>query len=148
MWVDWNAFTPGPALTGGILIGAAASVLALMNGRIAGISGVLGGLLRPARGDLAWRAAFALGLLAAPQAFQWVSELPPPQVDAGYATLTVAGLLVGLGTRYGSGCTSGHGVCGLSRLRLRSLVATAVFMVAGAATVFAVRHLFGRETLL
>ncbi|MEO7159244.1 MAG: YeeE/YedE family protein [Polaromonas sp.] len=141
MIIDWNHFTPWSALAGGALIGLAAALLLLLNGRIAGISGVLGGLLKPLRDDIAWRAAFMLGLVVAPLAYGLI-ELPPlPQIDAGYGALIIAGLLVGVGTRYGSGCTSGHGVCGLSRLSPRSLVATASFMAAGFATVFVIRHL-------
>jgi len=143
MTIDWNAFTPWPALAGGVLIGLAAAMLVLLNGRIAGISGIAGGLLRLAKGDIAWRVAFVLGLLAAPLAYSLVSALPQPHIEASHAALVVAGLLVGLGTRYGSGCTSGHGVCGLSRLSPRSLAATAVFMGAGFATVFVTRHLLG-----
>lgn len=141
MHINWNAFTPWSALAGGLLIGLAAAMFALLNGRIAGISGILGGLLRPVRGDMAWRAAFIAGLAAAPLAYAVFSTLPAVQVDAGDGTLVIAGLLVGIGTRYGSGCTSGHGVCGLSRLSLRSLAATAAFMGAGFAVVFVVRHL-------
>jgi uncharacterized protein len=140
MTIDWNAFTPWSALAGGVLIGTAAAMFALLNGRIAGISGVLGGLLRPARGDIGWRAAFVLGLVGAPLAYALVAAVPAPQIDAGLGALVAAGLLVGIGTRYGSGCTSGHGVCGLSRLSPRSLVATAAFMGAGFATVFVLRH--------
>lgn len=143
MSIDWNAFTPWSALAGGVLIGIAAAMFALLNGRIAGISGVLGGLLRPRRGDIAWRAAFVLGLVGAPLLYALVAALPVPQVDAGTGALVVAGLLVGIGTRYGSGCTSGHGVCGLSRLSPRSLAATLAFMGAGFATVFVLRHLLG-----
>jgi len=142
MSVDWNAFTPWPALVGGVLIGVSAALLILLNGRIAGISGILGGLLKPAKGEIAWRAAFVIGLMGAPLIYMLFSALPRPQIDAGYVVLVVAGLLVGIGTRYGSGCTSGHGVCGLSRLSLRSLVATLVFMGAGFLTVFVLRHLF------
>lgn len=141
MSIDWTAFTPWPALAGGALIGLAAALFLLLNGRIAGISGVLGGLLRPVRGDVAWRIAFVLGLAVAPLVYG-LSEAPPvAQIDASYGALVVAGLLVGVGTRYASGCTSGHGVCGLSRLSPRSLVATACFMAAGFATVFVLRHL-------
>jgi len=143
MSVDWNAFTPMTALAGGALIGAAAAMFALFNGRIAGISGVLGGLLAPVKGDLGWRVAFVLGLVAAPLGYAVFAPVPGPRIDAGWGELVIAGLLVGVGTRYGSGCTSGHGVCGLSRLSLRSLVATAAFMGAGFATVFVVRHLTG-----
>ena len=140
MSIDWNAFTPGAALTGGVLIGIAAGMLALLNGRIAGISGIVGGLLMPARQDVTWRVAFVLGLIGAPLVYKLFGTVPAVRVDAGYVVLVMSGLLVGIGTRYGSGCTSGHGVCGLSRLSLRSVVATAAFMSAGFVTVFVVRH--------
>lgn len=141
--IDWLHFTPASALAGGLLIGLAAALLILLEGRIAGISGIVGGLLQPLRkGDVAWRAAFALGLVAAPLLYQALAELPQRRIDTGWATLVVAGVLVGFGSRLGSGCTSGHGVCGLSRRSPRSLVATIVFMTAGFATVFASRHLF------
>ena len=139
--MDWAHFTPWTSLAGGVLIGAAAAMFLLLNGRVAGISGVLGGLLRPSAGDIGWRAAFIAGLVAAPLLYQLAAPLPTVQIDAGTGLLVTAGLLVGLGTRYGSGCTSGHGVCGLSRLSPRSLVATAAFMAAGFVTVFIVRHL-------
>jgi uncharacterized membrane protein YedE/YeeE len=138
--IAWESFTPGSALAGGAAIGAAAAMLLLLNGRIAGVSGILGGALGAARGDRAWRLAFVAGLLAAPWTFRLFSALPAPRFEAGYAALVFAGLLVGIGTRYGSGCTSGHGVCGLSRLSPRSLVATALFMLAGFATAFVARH--------
>lgn len=141
--IAWSQFTPGAALTGGLLIGLAAASFLLLNGRIAGISGILGGLLVPARRDILWRVAFLAGLVGTPSLWLLFSELPPIQVDAGYPTLILAGLLVGIGTRYGSGCTSGHGVCGLSRLSLRSLVATLSFMATGFITVFVIRHLMG-----
>ena len=140
MTIDWHAFSPWSALAGGLLIGLAAATFVLFNGRIAGISGILGGLLRPARGDAAWRLAFVLGLIVAPLAYGLVMPLPTVRIDADFTTLAVAGLLVGLGTRYGAGCTSGHGVCGLSRRSPRSLVATISFMAAGFVTVFLVRH--------
>jgi len=143
MSIDWNHFTPLAAMAGGVLIGTAAAMFVLLNGRIAGISGVLGGLLRPVRGDSAWRMAFVLGLVGAPLIYLLFAALPKPRIDAGYGALILAGLLVGVGTRYGSGCTSGHGVCGLSRLSPRSLVATAAFMAAGFVTVFVARHLLG-----
>ena len=142
MTIDWNAFTPWSSLAGGALIGLAAAMFALFNGRIAGISGVIAGLLKPTRGDLAWRAAFVGGLLAAPLMYVLMADTPTLQIDAGFGAIAVAGLLVGIGTRYGSGCTSGHGVCGLSRMSPRSLVATAAFMGAGFVTVFVTRHLF------
>ena len=143
MSIDWYAFSPGSALAGGVFIGIAAAMFVLLNGRIAGISGILGGLLQPVRGDAAWRLAFILGLVAAPAAYLLAGPLPKAQIDAGWGALVVAGLLVGVGTRYGSGCTSGHSVCGLSRLSPRSLAATAAFMGAGFLTVFVVHHLLG-----
>ena len=141
MSIDWNHFTPWSALAGGALIGLAAALFLLLNGRIAGISGVLGGLFKPVSGDIAWRVAFVLGLVGAPLVYGLFAVLPTPQIQASNAALVAAGLLVGVGTRYGSGCTSGHGVCGLSRLSPRSLVATACFMGTGFATVFVIRHL-------
>jgi uncharacterized membrane protein YedE/YeeE len=142
MGIDWNSFTPATAAAGGVLIGLAAAILLFFNGRIAGISGVVGGLLVPVRSDIGWRAAFVAGLVAAPIAWLLLSPVPQVQIDASYGALVAAGLLVGIGTRYASGCTSGHGVCGLSRLSLRSLVATLTFMGAGFVTVYLVRHLF------
>jgi uncharacterized membrane protein YedE/YeeE len=141
MSIDWNNFTPWASLAGGMLIGVAALALLIFNGRIAGISGILGGLLRPARNDIGWRIAFLAGLVGAPLVFALVAPLPQVQVSASYAVLVVAGLLVGAGTRYGSGCTSGHGVCGLSRRSPRSLAATLAFMLAGFVSVYIVRHL-------
>ena len=138
--IDWAHFTPWSSLAGGLLIGVATAMFLLLNGRIAGISGILGGLLRPMAGDIGWRVAFILGLLVAPLVYGLVAPLPSAQIDADTASLVMAGLLVGVGTRYGSGCTSGHGVCGLSRLSPRSLIATAAFMAAGFVTVFMVRH--------
>ena len=139
--IDWAHFTPWTSLAGGVLIGAAAAMFLLLNGRVAGISGILGGLLRPSAGDIGWRVAFIAGLVVAPLLYQLATPLPTVQIDADTGLLVAAGLLVGVGTRYGSGCTSGHGVCGLSRLSPRSLVATAAFMAAGFVTVFIVRHL-------
>jgi len=141
--LDWTHFTPWPALAGGLLIGLAAAVLLCFAGRIAGISGIVGGLLRPVAGDRAWRLAFLAGLLAAPWVYALLVGPLQPRIDAGWGLLLVAGLLVGVGTRYGAGCTSGHGVCGISRLSPRSLVATGMFMAAGFATVFVLRHLLG-----
>ena len=143
MSIDWNAFTPWSALAGGALIGLAVGLFALLNGRIAGISGILGGLVRPSRGDVGWRVAFVAGMIGAPLVYRLIAALPPSRIDAGYGALLVAGFLVGIGTRYGAGCTSGHGVCGISRLSLRSLVATLLFMGAGVATVFVLRHRLG-----
>ena len=141
--IDWQSFTPWSSLAGGVLIGIAAAMFVLLNGRIAGISGVLGGLLRPLSGDVGWRLAFVGGLVAAPLVWLVFGPWPAPRIDAGWPSLVVAGLLVGLGTRYGAGCTSGHGVCGLSRFSPRSLAATVAFMASGFVTVFAVRHLLG-----
>ena len=143
MTIAWTEFTPWSALAGGALIGIAAAMFVLLNGRIAGISGVIGGLFKPVAGDVAWRAAFVIGLIGAPLVYALFAALPIPEIDASFGALIAAGLLVGVGTRHGSGCTSGHGVCGLARLSPRSLVATAAFMVAGFATVFVTRHLFG-----
>jgi uncharacterized membrane protein YedE/YeeE len=140
MTIDWSHFTPWAALTGGIVLGLAAALFILVNGRILGISGIVGGLLRPLKGDVVWRLTFAAGVLAAPLAWQLVATPAAPRIDASLPTIVIAGLLVGFGTRYGSGCTSGHGVCGLSRLSPRSMVATLAFMAAGFATVFIVRH--------
>ncbi len=144
MSIAWNAFTAWASLAGGLLIGLATALLLLFDGRVAGISGILGGLLRPSRGEVAWRAAFVAGLVCAPLAWAAFAALPRVHVDADMPTLVVvAGLLVGLGTRLGSGCTSGHGVCGLPRGSPRSLVATLAFMAAGFAVVFVARHLLG-----
>lgn len=141
MSLDMAAFSPFASLTGGVLIGVAAALLLLLCGRVAGVSSILGDLLRPVKGEVSWRLAFLLGLIAAPVLYSLFAALPASRVETGDGVIVIAGLLVGLGTRYGSGCTSGHGVCGLSRFSLRSLVATLVFMGAGFATVFVVRHL-------
>ncbi len=138
--MDWVHFTPYAALLGGLLIGVAVVLLLWFNGRIAGISGIVGGLLRPQIGEVGWRVAFVLGLLLSPWLYGMFRPLPEIHGAASTGLLIVAGLLVGVGTRYGSGCTSGHGVCGLSRFSLRSLVATASFMLVGALTVFVARH--------
>lgn len=140
--IAWENFTPWSALAGGIIIGVSVAAFILLNGRVAGISGILGGLLTPHRGDLAWRVAFLAGMISAPVIWALSADLPTIEIKAGYPALVVAGLLVGLGTRYGSGCTSGHGVCGLSRLSPRSLVATLAFMTSGFVMVYVIRHLF------
>jgi uncharacterized membrane protein YedE/YeeE len=142
MFIDWNQFTPWSALVGGAMIGLAAALLILFNGRIAGISGIVGGMFTRAKGDLGWRVAFVSGLVAAPLAWQFFQELPLIRIDASYAVLAAAGLIVGIGTRYGSGCTSGHGVCGISRGSPRSVVATLIFMSIGMLTVYLTRHVF------
>ena len=143
MTIDWNSFTPWASLAGGALIGLATAMFVLLNGRIAGVSGILAGVLRPARGDIAWRIAFLGGLILAAPVYGLFASLPEVRIDAGYGMLVVAGLLVGIGTRYGAGCTSGHGVCGVSQRSPRSIAATVAFMVTGFLTVFAVRHLLG-----
>ncbi|MCV2370754.1 YeeE/YedE family protein [Roseateles oligotrophus] len=143
MQIDWNHFTPWASLAGGLLLGLAASFFILANGRILGISGIVGGLLRPRGADFAWRIALVLGLLAAAPLYGLVAGPVMATVEAGWGTVIVAGLLVGVGARYGSGCTSGHGVCGLASLSPRSLVATMAFMGAGFAVVWISRHLLG-----
>lgn len=143
MTLDWTAFTPGAAALGGALIGLAAAAMWLVLGRVAGVSGIVGSLLSAATVDRAWRLAFVGGLVAAPWAYALVAPLPVPRIDATVPLLALAGFLVGIGTRYAGGCTSGHGVCGTARFSRRSLVATACFMGAGFATVFVVRHLLG-----
>jgi uncharacterized membrane protein YedE/YeeE len=141
MTIDWAHFTPWSSFAGGLLIGVAVAAFVLIHGRVAGISGILGGLLRPAGRDVGWRMAFMGGLLAAPVLYALFNGLPVATIEAGFPAIVLAGVLVGVGTRYGSGCTSGHGVCGVSRLSPRSLAATATFMAAGIVTVFVVRHL-------
>ena len=141
--IAWDSFTPWSARAGGLVIGLAAALFVLLNGRIAGISGILGGLLAPEKGHIAWRVAFLAGMVLAPLGWMALAALPDIRVEAGYPVVIVAGLLVGIGTSYGSGCTSGHGVCGLSRFSLRSVVATLSFMLAGFITVYLVRHAFG-----
>ncbi|KIG11177.1 protein of unknown function DUF4341 [Burkholderia sp. MR1] len=143
MLVDFTHFTPGLSLLGGLIIGTAAAVLVLCNGRIAGISGILGGLLSWPSNDIGWRVAFLAGLLGAPVVASVLGMSAHLDIEAGWTTILAAGFLVGIGTRYASGCTSGHGVCGLSRGSVRSLVATATFMLAGLVTVFVQRHLIG-----
>lgn len=142
MSIDWYNFTPWSALAGGALIGLAASLFAVMNGRVAGISGLLGSLLEGGEGR-GEKALFLLGVLLAPLLWLLFARLPEIEIHSSWLALTLAGLLVGVGTRYGSGCTSGHGVCGISRLSPRSLAATLIFMAAGFATVFVLRHLLG-----
>jgi uncharacterized membrane protein YedE/YeeE len=143
MTIDWINFTPWTSLAGGILLGLASALFILVNGRILGISGIVGGLLRPVKGDMSWRLSFLAGIFVAPLLYTAVAGPTLPRIDAGWPTVVIAGLLVGVGTRYGSGCTSGHGVCGLSRLSPRSLVATLAFMGAGFITVFIARHVLG-----
>ena len=144
MNLDWAHFTPWASLAGGIILGLASAIFILVNGRILGISGILGGLMPPKGGDTFWRVAFILGLFTAPTVFHAVvpaEYITAPRIDAAELTVVAAGLLVGIGTRSASGCTSGHGVCGLSRLSPRSLVATVSFMFAGFVMVYVMRHL-------
>ena len=143
MVIVWSHFTPWASLAGGALIGLAVSAFVLLNGRVAGISGILGGFLFVPSPDRNWRFAFLAGLVLSLPVWQILAPRPEFQIDAGWGTVIVAGLLVGLGTRYAGGCTSGHGVCGLSRLSMRSLVATLSFMAAGFAMVFVLRHMAG-----
>jgi uncharacterized protein len=143
MTIDWNHFTPWSSLAGGVMLGAASALFILLSGRLLGISGIMGGLLSPRPQDTGWRLSFLAGLLVAPAVWSLVAAPHVPRIEAGGTVLMLAGLLVGWGTRYGSGCTSGHGVCGLSRLSPRSLAATLAFMAAGFATVYVVRHVVG-----
>lgn len=134
-------FTPVTGLLGGLLIGAAATLLLAGTGRIAGISGIAGGLLHRSPGDAGWRVLFLLGLILGGGMYALVSGAPLPlRVDVGAPLLIVAGALVGFGTRLGSGCTSGHGVCGVARLSSRSITATVVFISVAMLTTFLLRH--------
>ncbi|PVZ81751.1 YeeE/YedE family protein [Serratia sp. S1B] len=141
MTINMMQFTPLLSLFGGILIGCAAWILILFCGRILGISGIIGGLLSPKTPDRGWRLAFLVGIIISPLLYRLIHPLPDSEVTASWPMVIIAGLLVGLGTRYGSGCTSGHGVCGLSRLSLRSLVATLIFMGSAFVTVWLVGSL-------
>ena len=142
MTIDWSNFTPVTALLGGILIGAAAAALLLFNGRILGISGIAGGLAQPRTGDTGWRVAFIAGLLVPPLALTLSGAMKAPTFDGPLLVIAAAGLLVGFGSRMGSGCTSGHGICGMARLSKRSIVATACFLLTGFLTVYLTRHVF------
>jgi uncharacterized membrane protein YedE/YeeE len=143
MSIDWINFTPWTSLCGGALIGIAVSLFVLANGRIAGISGLLGGAMQLANEGWSEKALFLLGLVISPLLWGAFTVLPTIEINAEWPALVIAGLLVGVGTRYGSGCTSGHGVCGISRLSLRSIVATACFMTTGFATLYVSRHVLG-----
>jgi uncharacterized membrane protein YedE/YeeE len=144
MQIDWNHFTPWASLAGGLLLGLSAIGMMLLRGRILGISGILGGLLPPHKGDRAWRLAFLAGMACAPWLGQWLfTASETPRMVGSWPLLIAAGLLVGWGSRLGSGCTSGHGVCGLSSLSLRSAVATLTFMAMGFVVVYAIRHAGG-----
>jgi len=144
MVIDWLSFTPIPSLLGGIILGVAAALYVLLHGRILGISGIVSGLLHPKLADSAWRVSLVLGLISAPfLAALFFGIIPVVEIDSGWLAIVIAGLLVGFGAQYGSGCTSGHGICGLSRLSPRSLVATLAFMSAGFVMVFIIRHMIG-----
>jgi uncharacterized membrane protein YedE/YeeE len=137
-------FTPLSAAIGGALIGLASVLLMLLTGRIAGASGILGGLLNPRSGEIGWRVAFIAGLILAPLLAGLMGHgMPSPQMPASWAVIIAAGLLVGFGTRLAGGCTSGHGICGVSRLSARSIAATIIFMAVAIATVALTHHVFG-----
>ena len=141
--LDWLHFTPGSSLTGGLMLGLGASLLLLFSGKIAGISGILAYVIKPKHlfnQDAAWHALFLIGLISAGTIYQLITALPPTSILASNNTLIMAGLLVGFGSRMGSGCTSGHGICGLSRLSLRSMAATVSFMTAGFVTTYLTLH--------
>jgi uncharacterized membrane protein YedE/YeeE len=140
--IDWTNFTPTTALLGGLLIGIAAAALLLVNGRILGVSGIAGGLLQPRAGDTGWRLAFIAGLLVPPLVLALSGTMEAPKFAGPLWIIAAAGLLVGFGSRMGSGCTSGHGICGVARLSKRSIVATACFMLTGFLAVYLTRHVF------
>lgn len=140
--IDFEHFTPIQSLLGGILIGIAVSIFLIVNGRIAGISGIIAGLLVRPTSDAIWRLLFLLGLLLAPFIYQFAFALPEIKIEANWVILIISGLLVGIGTRLGGGCTSGHGICGIARFSMRSIVATLSFMITGAISVYVVRHFF------
>jgi uncharacterized membrane protein YedE/YeeE len=144
MQIDWFSFTPIPSLLGGMILGVAAALYVLLHGRILGISGIVSGLLHPKLTDTAWRLSLVLGLVSAPfMAALFLGIFPVVEIESDWFAIVIAGLLVGFGAHYGSGCTSGHGICGLSRLSPRSLVATCAFMFSGFVTVYIFRHLIG-----
>lgn len=140
--IDFEHFTPISSLLGGILIGIAVSIFLIVNGRIAGISGIIAGLLVRPTSDAIWRLLFLLGLLLAPFIYQFAFNLPEIKIEANWFILIISGLLVGIGTRLGGGCTSGHGICGIARFSIRSIVATLSFMITGAISVYVMRHFF------
>ncbi|ATG16583.1 YeeE/YedE family protein [Providencia alcalifaciens] len=140
MTIDWVNFTPWSAAIGGILIGLAAAILLILNGRIAGISGILAGVLKPVKGDTAWKLAFIVGILVAPLLFTAFVYAPEVTITTSTPLLIVAGLLVGFGTRLGGGCTSGHGICGMARFSRRSIIAVVIFMLVAFITVAVINH--------
>lgn len=139
--IDWTQFTPETALLGGLMIGLVCALLWLFNGRIAGVIGITAGTFTSSNQERNWRLAFILGLVLSSWLWLMLAPLPVAEVSGNYGLLAIAGLLVGIGARLGSGCTSGHGVCGLARLSVRSLVATLTFMAVAVLIVFIVRHL-------
>ena len=142
MHIDLLAFTPGPSLLGGILLDIATSAYVLLHGRILGVSGIVGGLLRPVKQAWIWRIVLLLGILTSPLWSIFLFDMYPVQIiEANWPMVIVAGLLVGFGAQYASGCTSGHGICGLSRLSPRSLVAIISFMISGFVVAYVLRHL-------
>jgi uncharacterized membrane protein YedE/YeeE len=144
MQIDWISFTPVPSLLGGMILGVAVALYVLLHGRILGISGIVSGLLHPKLTDTAWRLSLVLGLTTAPfLGAIFFGIFPIVEIDSSWLAIGIAGLLVGFGAEYSSGCTSGHGICGLSRLSPRSLVATISFMAAGFIMVFLLRHVIG-----
>ena len=144
MEIDWLSFTPIPSLLGGMILGIAVALYVLLHGRILGISGIISGLLHPTLTDSAWRLSLVFGLISAPfLAALFFGIIPVIEIDASWLVIVIAGLLVGFGAQYGSGCTSGHGICGLSRLSPRSLVATLAFLCSGFVMVFVIRQLMG-----
>ncbi|MTB66406.1 YeeE/YedE family protein [Providencia sp. wls1943] len=140
MTIDWAHFTPGSAAVGGVLIGLAVAILLIFNGRIAGISGILAGVLKPTKGDTAWKLAFIVGILVAPLLFTAFVYAPEVAITTSTPLLIVAGLLVGFGTRLGGGCTSGHGICGMARFSRRSIIAVVIFMLVAFITVAVINH--------
>ena len=140
MTIDWVNFTPWSAAIGGILIGLAAAILLILNGRIAGISGILAGVLKHVKGDTAWKLAFIVGILVAPLLFTAFVYAPEVTITTSTPLLIAAGLLVGFGTRLGGGCTSGHGICGMARFSRRSIIAVVIFMLVAFITVAVINH--------
>ena len=141
MTIDWAHFTPWASLLGGMMIGAAAGLLMLGAGRVMGASGILGGALSGRGGDCGWRLALLAGLAFAPSVYGLFGHASAPEITTPWPVLAISGLLVGFGTRLGSGCTSGHGICGISGLSLRSAAAATTFLAVAVATLFALRHL-------
>jgi uncharacterized membrane protein YedE/YeeE len=144
MAINWESFTPTAAVEGGLIIGLAVAILLLVNGRVAGISGIFGGLFNFQTKDRAWRFFFLLGLVVSPVILGLFTELSASLIEGNQSLIMLSGFLVGVGTRFAGGCTSGHGVCGLSRLSLRSLVATGLFIFSGVVTVYVTHHVLGQ----